>query len=48
MMDSTGVARRGAVRIDETMDAIELYSVQGWTDGLPVVPLPWWSVLLSS
>jgi hypothetical protein len=28
----------GAVRIDETIDAIELYYAQGWTDGLPVVP----------
>jgi hypothetical protein len=27
-----------AVRIDETIDAIELYYAQGWTDGLPVVP----------
>jgi hypothetical protein len=26
------------VRIDETIDAIELYYAQGWTDGLPVVP----------
>ena len=24
--------------IDETIDAIELYYAQGWTDGLPVVP----------
>ena len=28
----------GTVRIDETIDAIELYYVQDWTDGLPVVP----------
>ena len=26
------------MRIDETIDAIELYYAQGWTDGLPVVP----------
>src|SRR3989442_13075499 len=38
MMDSTGVERRGSVHIDETIDAIELYYAQGWTDGLPVVP----------
>jgi hypothetical protein len=38
MMDSTEVERRGAVRTDETIDAIELYYVQSWTDGLPVVP----------
>ena len=28
----------GTVGIDETIDAIELYYAQGWTDGLPVVP----------
>jgi hypothetical protein len=28
----------GAVQIDETIDAIELYYAQGWSDGLPVVP----------
>jgi hypothetical protein len=39
MMDSIDVQRRGAVRIDETIDAIALYYVQGWTDGLLVVPL---------
>ena len=38
MMDSIDVQRRGAVRIDKTMDVIALYYVQGWTDGLPVVP----------
>jgi hypothetical protein len=38
MMDSTEVEKRGAVRTDETIDAIELYYAQGWTDGLPVVP----------
>jgi hypothetical protein len=38
MMDSTDVVRRGAVQIDETIDVIELYYAQGWTDGLPVVP----------
>ena len=26
------------MQIDETIDAIELYYAQGWTDGLPVVP----------
>ena len=26
------------MRIDETIDAIELYYTQGWTDGLPVAP----------
>ena len=26
------------MRIDETIDAIELYYAQGWTDGLSVVP----------
>ena len=39
MMDSIDVQKRGAVRIDTTIDAIELYYVQGWTDGLLVVPL---------
>ena len=28
------------MRIDETMDVIELYYTQDWTDGLPVVPPP--------
>jgi hypothetical protein len=28
------------VRIDETIDAIELYYTQGRTDGLPVAPPP--------
>ena len=28
------------MRIDETIDAIELYYTQGWTDDLPVVPPP--------
>ena len=32
------VCMGGAVRIDKTIDAIELYYVPGWTDGLPVVP----------
>jgi hypothetical protein len=32
------VCMGGAVRIDETIDAIELYYAPGWTDGLPVVP----------
>ena len=36
--DYIDVQRRGAVRIDKTIDAIELYYVPGWTDGLPVVP----------
>jgi hypothetical protein len=27
------------VWLDETIDAIELYYAQGWTDGLSVVPL---------
>jgi hypothetical protein len=25
----------GTVRIDETIDALELYYAQGWTDSLP-------------
>jgi hypothetical protein len=29
----------GTVRLDETIDAIELSCAQGWTDGLPAVPL---------
>jgi len=29
-----------SVRVDETIDAIELYYTQGWTDGLPVAPPP--------
>jgi hypothetical protein len=38
MMDSPGVPRKGAVRIDATIDAVELYYAQGWADGLPGVP----------